>query len=69
MLACDSTLTQVSVCLDSSESSTDSEPKTKQTKLAGFALHCFSYSTWEGIQMYLDDLFVRDEYRSEFILL
>lgn len=34
-------------------------------RIVGFALYFFSYSTWKGRSMYLDDLFVMDEFRSQ----
>lgn len=33
---------------------------------AGFALYCFTYSTWEGSEtLYLEDLYVRPQFRGE----
>jgi GNAT superfamily N-acetyltransferase len=34
-------------------------------KLAGFALWYFRFSTWKGKRFYLEDLFVKDEYRGQ----
>ena len=33
-------------------------------KLVGYSLYFFSYSTWEGISMFLEDLYVNPEYRN-----
>lgn len=29
----------------------------------GYALYCYTYHTWSGKAIYLDDLFVKEEYR------
>ena len=34
-------------------------------KLAGFALWYFRFSTWKGKRLYLEDLFVKSEFRSK----
>ena len=34
-------------------------------KIVGHALYFYTYSTWEGRCLYLEDLCVREEYRSE----
>lgn len=34
-------------------------------KSVGFALYFFTYSTWEGLCLYLDDIFVREEFRGK----
>ncbi len=34
-----------------------------QGKLAGFALWYFRFSTWKGKRFYLEDLYVKDEFR------
>jgi GNAT superfamily N-acetyltransferase len=34
-----------------------------QGNLAGFALWYFRFSTWKGKRFYLEDLYVKDEYR------
>lgn len=34
-------------------------------RLVGYALYFYTYSTWEGRALYVEDLFVRMEYRSE----
>lgn len=34
-------------------------------RIVGHALYFYTYSTWEGKSLYLEDLFVREEYRSE----
>jgi len=40
----------------------------KDERLVGYALYFFTYSTWEGPAVYLEDLYVRAEYRSRFVL-
>jgi len=32
-------------------------------KLVGFSLYYFTYSTWEGKQVYMEDLYVQPQYR------
>lgn len=32
-------------------------------RLVGYALYCFIYSTWEGVSMYLEDLYVSPSHR------
>ena len=34
-------------------------------QLAGFSLWYFRFSTWKGKRLYLEDLFVKSEYRSK----
>ena len=34
-------------------------------QLAGFALWYYRFSTWKGKRLYLEDLFVKDEYRGK----
>lgn len=36
-----------------------------QGKLAGFALWYFRFSTWKGKRFYLEDLFVKDDFRGQ----
>ncbi|EGD82004.1 N-acetyltransferase [Salpingoeca rosetta] len=36
-----------------------------QGQVVGYALYFFIYSTWEGVSMYLEDLFVRKEERGK----
>ena len=36
----------------------------KNDRLVGYALYYYSYSTWNGRALYVEDLFVREEYRS-----
>lgn len=38
----------------------------KDESLIGYALYFFNYSTWEGRILYLEDLYIRTAYRSEF---
>ena len=40
-------------------------PSQKMQKNVGYALYFSTYSTWEGRMLYMEDLFVRMEYRSE----
>jgi GNAT superfamily N-acetyltransferase len=37
----------------------------KEGRIIGLALYFFSYSTWKGRSMYLDDLIVSEEYRRD----
>ncbi|HNQ68678.1 MAG TPA: GNAT family N-acetyltransferase [Bacteroidales bacterium] len=39
--------------------------KNKNTEIIGFALYFFAYFTWVGKSLYLDDLYVKPEYRSK----
>ncbi len=41
----------------------------KNERLVGYALYFFNYSTWEGRVLFLEDLFVRQQYRSETIII
>ena len=41
----------------------------RNERLVGYALYFFNYSTWEGRVLYLEDLFVRQQYRSETIII
>lgn len=34
-------------------------------ELIGYALYFYTYSTWEGRMLYMDDLYVCPEYRGE----
>ncbi|XP_064391000.1 thialysine N-epsilon-acetyltransferase-like [Halichondria panicea] len=36
----------------------------KNERLVGYALYFFNYSTWEGRVLFLEDLFVRQQYRN-----
>lgn len=37
--------------------------ESERVSVAGFALYFFQYSTWEGRVLYLEDIFIREEYR------
>ncbi len=37
----------------------------KDERLVGYALYFFNYSTWQGCVLFLEDLFIRAEYRSK----
>lgn len=37
--------------------------ETPDKEIAGYALYCFSFHTWTGKAIYLDDLYVKEEYR------
>lgn len=37
----------------------------RHERLVGHAVYFFNYSTWDGRVLYLEDLFVRKEFRSE----
>ena len=54
---------------DPTNSSAPSASMEKDENLIGYALYFFNYSTWEGRVLYLEDLFIREEYRSEFHLI
>ena len=47
----------------STTSSICSPGVSKAANAVGFALYFYVYSTWEGTSLYLEDLFVRPEYR------
>lgn len=36
----------------------------RDESVIGYALYFFNYSTWEGRVLYLEDLYIRAEYRS-----
>ena len=38
----------------------------KDERLIGYALYYFTYSTWQGRVLFLEDLFIRAPYRSKF---
>ena len=46
-----------------------SETMEKNERLVGYALYDYSYSPWNGRALYIEDLFVKEEYRSNFDLL
>ena len=37
----------------------------KNENLVGYALYFFNYSTWQGRVLYLEDLYIRANYRSK----
>ena len=39
----------------------------KNERLVGYALYYYTYSTWNGRAIYVEDLFVKEEYRSRLI--
>lgn len=41
-----------------------SEKMEKNERLVGYALYYYTYSTWNGRALYVEDLFVREEHRS-----
>lgn len=41
-----------------------SETMEKNERLVGYALYYYTYSTWNGRTIYVEDLFVKEEYRS-----
>ena len=57
---------------DSTSAATSPDPELLSTNLphndriVGHALYFYTYSTWEGKCLYLEDLFVREEYRSKY---
>ena len=42
-----------------------SQKMQRNEKLVGYALYFYAYSTFEGRMLYMEDVFVRAEYRSE----
>ncbi|KAH3857540.1 thialysine N-epsilon-acetyltransferase-like [Dreissena polymorpha] len=36
-----------------------------EKKIVGYALYFFNYSTWEGVSVYLEDLYVTPSYRQQ----
>ena len=57
----DSTLIQESV----SDTSLPSASMQKNERLIGYVIYYFNYSTWQGRSFYMEDLFIREPYRSE----
>ena len=45
-----------------------SQKMKKDEKLVGHVLYFYTYSMWQGRVLWIEDLFVRAEYRSKFIL-
>lgn len=41
------------------------ECETPKQQLIGYAIYFYSYSTWEGKSIYLEDLYVTPEYRAK----
>ena len=41
-----------------------SPPQKQERDLIGYACYFYTYSTWEGRTLFIDDIFVRDEFRS-----
>ncbi|XP_054272085.1 thialysine N-epsilon-acetyltransferase-like isoform X1 [Macrosteles quadrilineatus] len=39
----------------------------EESKLVGYALYYYTYSTWNGRKMYLEDLYVDEKYRNQHI--
>lgn len=37
----------------------------KDEQIVGYALYYYTYSTWEGRVLFVEDLFVRGEHRSK----
>lgn len=37
----------------------------KDERLVGYAFYFYTYSTWEGRVIHMEDLFVREEYRGK----
>ena len=46
-----------------------SDSMEKNERLVGYAFYFFSYSTWEGRALHMEDLFIRAEYRSELTII
>ena len=51
----------------SSTSGLPSETMEKNERLVGYALYYYTYSTWNGRTIYVEDLFVKEGYRSTLI--
>lgn len=49
---------------NSASSGLPSETMEKNERLVGYALYYYTYSTWNGRAIYVEDLFVKEEYRS-----
>lgn len=47
----------------STSSGLPSEKMEKNDRLVGYALYYYTYSTWNGRALYVEDLFVREENR------
>ncbi len=45
-----------------------SQRMTKNEQLVGYTLYYYAYSTWEGRVLYMEDVFVRKEYRSRWCI-
>ena len=41
-------------------------PPAMNERVIGYALYFYNYSTWEGRVMFLEDLFIRKQYKSKF---
>ena len=39
----------------------------RHDRLVGYSLYFFNYSTWEGRVLYMEDLYIRKEFRSELL--
>ena len=48
-----------------SDTSLPSASMQKNERLIGYVLYYFNYSTWQGRSFYMEDLFIREPYRSE----
>lgn len=42
-----------------------SQTMRKDERLVGYAFYFYTYSTWEGRVIHMEDLFVREEYRGK----
>ena len=59
----DSTAADSSAFPDSSSSSSSSSPSPSSGRCVAFALTYFAYSTWKGVCLYLEDIYVEPDYR------
>ncbi len=50
----------------STSSGLPSETMEKNERLVGYALYYYTYSTWNGRTIYVEDLFVKEGYRSTY---
>ena len=48
-----------------SSPSPSSSSKERDERIIGYVLYFYTYSTWEGRAMFMEDLFVREQYRSK----
>lgn len=52
-------------CDSGERSQLPSQTMRKDERLVGYAFYFYTYSTWEGRVIHMEDLFVREEYRGK----